>query len=80
MEYVITRLVSHCIRLRVFEGELRLKLFEERVWGSLRVKRLMRMRKLLHNLCCSQNTIGVMKSRRINWVGYVAHMGDTRNS
>jgi hypothetical protein len=34
MEYVITRLVSHCIRLRVFEGVLRLKVFEERVWGT----------------------------------------------
>lgn len=34
MEYVILRSVSHCIRLRVFEGELRLKLFEERVWGG----------------------------------------------
>jgi len=33
MEYVIMRLVSHSIGLRVFEGELRLKVFEERVWG-----------------------------------------------
>jgi len=48
--------------------------------GDLRVKRLMRMRKLLHNLRSSENTIRVMKSRRINWVEYVAHMGYTRNS
>jgi len=29
----------------------------------------------LHNLCASPNIIGVIKSRRMRWVGHVACMG-----
>jgi hypothetical protein len=34
----------------------------------------------LHNFCASRNIIRVIKSKRIKWVGHVAHMGETRNS
>jgi hypothetical protein len=34
----------------------------------------------LHNLYASPNVIRVIKSRRMRWVGHVAHMGKMRNS
>jgi hypothetical protein len=34
----------------------------------------------LHNLYASQNVIGVMKSRRMRWVGHVTRMGEMRNA
>jgi hypothetical protein len=33
----------------------------------------------LHNLYSSSNIIGQIKSRRMRWVGQVAHMGEGRN-
>jgi hypothetical protein len=32
----------------------------------------------LHNLYSSPNIVRVIKSRRMRWVGYVAHMGEGR--
>jgi hypothetical protein len=34
----------------------------------------------LHNLCISPTIIRVMKSRRMTFIGYVARMGEMRNS
>jgi hypothetical protein len=34
----------------------------------------------LHNLYASPNIIRVYKSRRMRWVGHVAHMGRMRNA
>jgi len=34
----------------------------------------------LHNLYISPNVIGVIKSRRIRWAGYVARMAQTKNA
>jgi hypothetical protein len=34
----------------------------------------------LNNLYASPNIIRVMKSRRVRWVGHVAHMGDMKNT
>jgi hypothetical protein len=28
-------------------------------------------------MCCSSNIVWVIKSRRMRWVGHVAHMGDS---
>jgi hypothetical protein len=33
----------------------------------------------LHSLYTSPNIIWVIKSRRLRWVGHVAHMGEMRN-
>jgi hypothetical protein len=34
----------------------------------------------LHNLYSSPNIIRTIKSRRMRWAGYVAHMGEKRNA
>jgi hypothetical protein len=34
----------------------------------------------LHNLYSSPNIIGMIKSRRMRLAGYVAHMGEKRNT
>jgi hypothetical protein len=34
----------------------------------------------LHNLYASPNVIKVIKSNRMRWMGYVARMGEMRNS
>jgi hypothetical protein len=34
----------------------------------------------LHNLHASPNSIRVIKSKRMRWVGYAARMGEMRNS
>jgi hypothetical protein len=34
----------------------------------------------LHNLYSSPNIIRTLKSRRMRWAGYVAHMGKKRNA
>jgi hypothetical protein len=33
----------------------------------------------LHDLYTSPNTIGMIKSRKMRWAGYVARMGEKRN-
>jgi hypothetical protein len=34
----------------------------------------------LHNLCCSPNFTTVMKSKKLIWVGHVAHTEEMRNA
>jgi hypothetical protein len=67
--------------------ERRLKVFENRVlrriFGLKRDEMIGGWRKLhdegLHNLYSCPSIIGIMKSRRMIWVGYVACMGAKRN-
>jgi hypothetical protein len=33
-----------------------------------------------HNLCCSPDIIGTIKSRRLKWAKHVAHIGKLRNA
>jgi hypothetical protein len=42
-------------------------------WGKLRNEEL-------HNLYSSPNIIRMIKSRRMSWAGYVARMGEKRNT
>jgi hypothetical protein len=60
-------------RLRVLENGVPRRIFvpmrEEGVGGWI----------ILHNLYASPNIIRVIKSRRIRWMGHVAHMGEMRN-
>jgi hypothetical protein len=62
----------HTCRLRVFENKVlrrifRLKRDEDRLWRKLHNDKL-------HNLYSSPNTVRVIKSRRMRWVGHVACM------
>jgi hypothetical protein len=64
--------------------ERRLRVFEKRVLRIFGPKREEgeSWRKLhndeLHSLCSSLNIVRVIKSRRMRWVGHVAHMGEGR--
>jgi hypothetical protein len=53
-------------RLRVFENRE-----EDRSWRKLHNDEL-------HSLYCSPNILRVITSRRMRWVGHVAHMGEGR--
>jgi len=61
-------------RLRVFENRVL-----RRIFGPRRDKVTGEWRKLhneeLNDLYCSPNIIRVIESKRMRWVGYVAHMG-----
>jgi hypothetical protein len=61
-------------RLRVFENRLL-----RRIFGLKRDEVTEDWRKLhneeLHNLYSSPSIIGMIKSRRMRWAGYVARMG-----
>jgi len=64
-----------------------MRMFGNRVLGTIfghkedRVARgLEKSNEELHNLCASLNIITVIKSKRVRWVGHVAHMGDRRNA
>jgi hypothetical protein len=66
-------------RLRIFEDRLLRRIFEpkrDEVTGD--------WRKLhngeLRNLCSSPSIIRMNKSRRMRWAGYVARMGEKRNT
>ena len=52
------------------------------IFGSKKDEVTRQWRKLhneeLNHLYCSLNIICVIKSRRMRWVGHVAHMGDRR--
>jgi len=64
-------------RLRVFENTMLRSIF-----GPKRNKLTEEWRKLntekLYDLYSSPNTLRVIKSRRMRWVGYVARMGERR--
>jgi hypothetical protein len=64
-------------RLRVFENRVLRKIFgprrgEDESWRKLHNDEL-------HNLYSSPNIVRVVKSRRMRWVGHVAHMGEGRS-
>jgi hypothetical protein len=65
-------------RLRVFENRVLMRKF-----GPKMDEVMGEWRKLLngelHNMCSSPDIITQIKSRRIRWVGHVAHMGKGRN-
>jgi hypothetical protein len=69
-----------------FREERRLRVFENRVlrgiFGPKRDEVTEEWRKLhneeLDDLYCSPNIVRVIKSKRMKWVGHVAHMGETR--
>jgi len=65
-------------RLRMFEKSLLTKIF-----GPKRDEAREECRKLhtaeLNDLCCSQNNIRGIKSRRMRWAGHVACKGDRRS-
>ena len=66
--------------------ELRLKVFENRVFGRIfgpkRVEVTGEWRKLhneeLKDLYCSPNIVRLKKSRRMRWVGHITRMGERR--
>jgi hypothetical protein len=63
-------------RLRVSENKMLRKIFgpkreEDGSWKTLHSDEL-------HGLCCSSNTVTVIKSRRMRWAGHVTHMGEGR--
>ena len=64
-------------RLRVFANRVLRRIFgpkrEEvtREWRKLR-------KEELNDLYCSPSIFWVIKSRRMTWVGHVAHVGDSR--
>jgi len=63
--------------LRVFENIMLTRIFgpsSDKVTGEWR--RL--HNKELNDLYCSPNIVRVIKSRRMRWAGYVAHMGEER--
>jgi hypothetical protein len=65
--------MSEECRLRVFENRVLMRIF-----GPKRDKVTKEWRKLhneLNDLYSSPNTVWVIKSRRMRWVGYIACMG-----
>jgi hypothetical protein len=64
--------------LRVFQNRVL-----RRIFGPKRKKVMGGWRKLhnekLHNLYISPSIIRVISSRRMNWVGYAAHMRELKN-
>ena len=66
-------------RLRVFENRVL-----RRIFGPKRDGVTGEWRKLhneeLNDLYCSSNTFGVIKSRRMGWVGHVASVGERRSA
>jgi hypothetical protein len=66
-------------RLRVFENRVL-----KRIFGPMRGEATEGWRKLhneeLHNLYSSPNRIRMIKSRRMEWAGHVARMGEKRNA
>jgi hypothetical protein len=63
-------------RLRVFKNRVLRKIFgpkreEDGSWRKLQNDEL-------HSLCSSTNIVRVIKSRRMRWVGHMAHMGKGR--
>jgi hypothetical protein len=64
-------------RLRVFKNRVLRKIFgpkRDEVTGEWRILHY----EELNDLYFSSNFIWVIKSRRMRWAGYVAHIGDRR--
>jgi len=65
--------------MRVFENRVL-----RRIFGPKRDEVTGEWRKLhneeLSDLCCSLNIIRMIKSRRMRWVGHVAHMRERRGA
>jgi hypothetical protein len=65
-------------RLRIFENGVLMRIF-----GPRRDEETGEWRKLhsgeLHNLYLSPDIIRQIRSRRMRWVGHMAHMGQARN-
>jgi hypothetical protein len=65
-------------RLRVFENRML-----RRIFGANREEVTREWRKLhneeFNDLYCSLNIFRVLKSRRMRWVGHIAHMGESRD-
>jgi hypothetical protein len=66
-------------RLRVFENRMLRRTFKpkrDEVTGDWRKLH----NEEFHNSCSSPNIIGMIKSKRMRWAGYVARIGETRNA
>jgi hypothetical protein len=66
------------LRLRVFENRVLIRIFYQKrddVTGEWR----MFHSEELHNLYSPPDIIRQIRSRRMRWVGHVAHMGEERN-
>ena len=60
-------------RLRVFENRVLRRIFRPS-WGEVTGDWRTLHNEELNGLYCSPNIVRVIKSRRIRWVGHVAHM------
>jgi len=49
-----------------------------RIFGPKRDKVTREWRQLVNDMCSSPNTVWVIKSRRIRWVGHVVRIGENR--
>jgi hypothetical protein len=64
-------------RLRVFENRVLRRIFVPK-WDELTGEWRKMHNEEPTNLCSSPNIFWVTKSRRMRWVGYVSHMGESK--
>jgi hypothetical protein len=65
------------LRLRVFENRVLRRIFTPKRNEVMGERTKLHSREL-HNLYSSPNIIRQIKSRRMRWMGHVAHMGEER--
>jgi hypothetical protein len=65
-------------KLRVFKNRVLRRIFGPKRDGAMRGWRKLHNEEL-HNLYSSPDIIGIIKSRRMRWVGHAAQMGVKRN-